>query len=431
MRVLTPKNKKNDSGWHPLDNAGNLFPLISNNNFTNVFRVAVVLNETIDPELLQKALEETLPWFGHFQFRIRRGFFWNYFEKNNESIIHVEEEDGRPCRYIDARKNRNYLFKVLYYKKRVSLEVFHALTDGTGAIAFLKALVVNYLHLCRNEKVKLDSKIVDVLSNVEDGYTKYYTKKPIETSDVKSSLKIKGRKLPVYEMGVIHGYLDLEQTIQLCKIKSVSLTVYLTSVYIWAIYNACSKGNKRFKPIQIAVPVNLRRFFDSNTTMNFFSYISAYLQQESDQLTFDEVLFMVKEQFAEQISKENFAAKIGKDVALRKNVGIRITPLFIKNLFVRSIYMKSMRAYTSTLSNIGPVQLREDHFEDIKQFEFLLNPTLSDPIKAGVVSYRNKLIITFTSQLTSTDIQKEFFRKCSSDGISVRIESNGVYYETM
>lgn len=428
---MTPRSKKNDSGWHPLDNAGNLFPLISNNNFTNVFRVAVELKEVIQPELLQKALEETLPWFDHFQFRIRRGFFWNYFEKNHEPIIQVEEEDGRPCRFIDARKNKNYLFKVLYYKKRVSLEVFHALTDGTGAIGFLKALVINYLHLRREEKVTLDSKIVDVLSNVEDGYTKYYTKKPIETPAVKASLKIKGRKLPVYDMGIIHGYLELDQAVQLCKSKSVTLTVYLTSVYIWAIYNACSKGNKRFKPIQIAVPVNLRRFFDSNTTMNFFSHVSAYLQTASETLTFDEVLLMVKEQFANQISKENFAAKIGKDVALRKNFGIRITPLLIKNLFVRSIYLKSMSAYTSTLSNIGPVLIPEDHFEDIEQFEFLLNPTLSDPIKVGVVSYQKKLIITFTSQLISTEIQKEFFRKCSSDGIAVQIESNGVYYETM
>ena len=32
-----------------------------------------------------------------------------------------------------------------YYKNRINFEVFHALTDGTGAMHFLMELVKNYL----------------------------------------------------------------------------------------------------------------------------------------------------------------------------------------------------------------------------------------------------------------------------------------------
>lgn len=423
--------KKKEVAWHPLDNAGSLFPLISNENFTNVFRVAVQLTAPIDPKLLQIALEKTLPWFSHFRFRIRRGFFWNYFESNTMPVVQVEEEEGRPCRFIDLNRNRNYLFKVLYYKNKISLEVFHALTDGTGAIGFLKALTTNYLYLSQGEAVQLDSRIVDVVSNPEDGYKKYYKKEPVTEQGVKSGMKLIGRKLPLYEMGIIHGHLDLSQVVEICRKKEVSMTVYLTSVYLWSLFRTQSKGRNRFKPIQVAVPVNLRRFFDSNSTMNFFSHITATLYDTDEGDDFESLLEKVKLQFSRQISKENFAAKIGKDVKLKKNFFIRITPLAIKNLFVRSIYLKSMRAYTSTLSNIGKVEFLDRHCDDIEHVEFLLNPTLTDPVKIGVVSYGNTLMITFTSQLITTDIQKEFFRKCASDGIQIQIETNGVYYETM
>lgn len=37
-----------------------------------------------------------------------------------------------------------------YYRNRINLEVFHVLTDGTGAMNFLKTLVSNYLALAEN-----------------------------------------------------------------------------------------------------------------------------------------------------------------------------------------------------------------------------------------------------------------------------------------
>jgi len=90
-----------------------------------------------------------------------------------------------------------------------------------------------------------------------------------------------------------------------------------------------------------------------------------------------------------------------------------------------------MGGYTSTLSNIGQVVLPNKYIDDVQHFEFLLNPTLQDPIKIGVCSYENTLLISFTAQIEQTDIQKEFFRKLAADGINVQVESNGVYYENM
>lgn len=56
-----------------------------------------------------------------------------------------------PCRFIRQNKNRNYLFRVTYYKSRINLEVFHVLTDGMGGINFLRELTYQYLRLVHPE----------------------------------------------------------------------------------------------------------------------------------------------------------------------------------------------------------------------------------------------------------------------------------------
>jgi hypothetical protein len=41
------------------------------------------------------------------------------------------------------------------------------------------------------------------------------------------------------------------------------------------------------------------------------------------------------------------------------------------------------------------------------------------------------MVITFTSRIEDTYLQKAFFRKLAADGINVTIESNGAYYENL
>ena len=54
--------QKKETRWEKLDNTANLFPVIANETMTNVYRIAVILSENIEPECLQEALEQVLPW---------------------------------------------------------------------------------------------------------------------------------------------------------------------------------------------------------------------------------------------------------------------------------------------------------------------------------------------------------------------------------
>ena len=138
--MRTTESKKD---WRRLDNVAKVFSLHSKNN-TNVFRYSVILKEKVNKKILEKALEKAINSYRAFKVKISSGFFWNYLEINNKKII-IQEESEIPCKRIDFEKNNDYLFKVTYFKNKINLDIFHVLTDGTGAIKFLKSIIYNYL----------------------------------------------------------------------------------------------------------------------------------------------------------------------------------------------------------------------------------------------------------------------------------------------
>ena len=423
------KAKSTPPSWHRLDNAANVFPLISHKNFSNVFRVAVQLKKPIQAKLLENALTLTLRDFGNFNFRIRRGIFWYYFEPTKVVPI-VEEEHLRPCSFIDP-KGKNGLFRIYYYQSRISLEIFHALTDGTGAVNFLKALTMNYLDLLEGVALDVHQPILKVHSELEDSYKKHYRNMPTNSQKLPRAFRLKGERLPINTIGIIHGHLDLTEFLSVCKKRGVSLTVFVASVYIWSVYHAYVEDKAIKKPIQMAVPVNLRQYFDSKTNMNFFSHITLSILERNEILTFEEILERIKQQFKDQVTKENMLKNISKDVLLRKKPYIRILPLPLKNLFVKLIHINSVQSYTTTMSNIGKITLPEGYQDRVSHFEFVVNASAVDPMKCGICAYNNKLVLTLSSQLSENLIERNFFRKLSEEGLKVEIESNGAYYEIL
>ena len=242
LRAGYKSTKKNS--WQKLDNTANLFPAIATHTMTNVYRIAVSLHEEIDKKLLQRALDMVLPEFDTFNVHMRRGVFWYYFETNHKMPPLVEEESDYPCRYIEPYLNNNYLFRVTYYKNRINLEVFHVLADGMGGINFLRELTYQYLRLkhpglCGN----MDEGFSDVTSlNTEDSYLKNYKKSHAKGYKTARAVEVKGERLPAGELGVIHGYMQLEEIKRACKSFGASINEYLTGLMAFSIYSEYLHG---------------------------------------------------------------------------------------------------------------------------------------------------------------------------------------------
>ena len=177
------------------------------------------------------------------------------------------------------------MFRVTYYKCRINLEVFHVLTDGMGGINFLKELTYQYLRLAHKDlQEKLgDSLSVDTSLNREDSFLKNYKKSSAKGYQTKKAYLIRGEKLRPGEFGVMHGYMKIPELKRVCHAMEISINEYLVSVYIWSVYTECLHGMPSKCPIRVAVPVNLRPYFNSITTKNFFVMVSAEFHPRSEE----------------------------------------------------------------------------------------------------------------------------------------------------
>lgn len=417
--------------WERLDNTAHLFPVIAGESMSNVYRISVTLSELVEPALLQEALDIVLPKFDGFNLRLRQGIFWYYFEENGKPAPRVRKEHTFPCRFIHQNKNHSYMFRVTYYKYRINLEVFHVLTDGMGGINFLKELTYQYLRLAHPQ---LKEKVGDSLDsstslNREDSFLKNYKKSSQKGYQTKKAYLLKGERLPAGEFGVMHGYMPVEELKKVCRNYGVTINEYLVAVYVWSVYTECMHGMASEKPIRVAVPVNLRPFFDSITTKNFFVMVSAEFHPVKEVYDFAEVLGEVSESLRGQINREHLERVFSYNVSNEKLLIARAVPLFLKNIAMRHVYRSSALANTTTITNIGNITVAEEYQPYIEQFHSFLAMSKGQHLKGNICSYGGTLVFSFSYDLADPSVQRGFFRKVAADGIPVEVESNGVNYK--
>lgn len=419
--------KKNPQGkhWHRLDNTGKIFPMIANENLSNVFRISATLKEKVEPQILQQALEEVLPEFEGFQVKLKRGFFWYYFE-HNKRTPYIEKESDYPCRYIDPKSNQLFLFRVSYYENRINFEVFHAITDGMGAVTFLKALVYRYLQIKNKDSEKRRDQRPDPASQIEDSYLKNYKKVPKRSYSSRRAFHLTGEYLTQGAENITHGAAGLKELKEVCKAKGVSVTKYLTACLIWAIYEEYLDKKPSKEPIGVSLPVNLRAFFGSKTISNFFAVIGIDYEPKEKQGSFDSILQTVSHQMDEKIVKERLEETISYNVSNEKKWYVRILPLFVKWVALGIIFRRNDRAHTITLSNIGPIVVEEAYRDQIETFHMIIGVSRRQNAKCGICAYGDHVMITFATVFKDDRLQKRFFEKLREDGIPVDIENNGV-----
>lgn len=413
---------KRPKRWERLDNTAHLFPIIATDDMSNVYRISVTLAEEVDPQLLQAALEKTLPHFPGFNMRMRKGFFWYYFEENTKPAPEVCEEDTYPCQFIEESYNRNYQFRVTYYKKRINMEVFHALTDGMGTINFLKELTYQYLRMAHPESFGERQLSSDTSLNREDSFMRNYRKKQPKQYKTEKAFLIKGDKLPKNHLGIIHGYMKMEQLKELCRRYECSINELLVATFAYSVYKEYNLGGK---PVRIAVPVNLRPYFESVTTKNFFVMVSAELK--SGQYTFEEAVRIIRDSLRRQVNKEHLEELFSYNVSNQMNILARAVPLPLKNIAIKSVFVSAALANTSTVTNIGNIKVDPEYRPFIESFYAVLPMSKGQDVKGTVCSFGDTLTFTFSSRLEETHVQRRFFRTLAAEGLAVKIETNGEY----
>ena len=419
------KKQREKLYWRRLDNSAKIFPISAGKKYSTVFRLSVVLNENINPVMLKKAVQKALEQYEFFKVKLKDGFFWNYFEYNSKEPI-IEKEREYPCRYIEPQKNNGYLFKVTYFEKKVNIDIFHSLTDGNSGITFFREIIYNYIELAHEKEFQEELRLVKKIdSSAEDSYIKNYDKNAKGNASTKKAYKLMGKKIKFGAVSAIHEFIDLETLKNECKKYDATITQYLTSVLIYSIYKANYIKNKDTRPIKVCIPVNLKKYFPSNTISNFFSYITVEAKME-ELKEFDDIVEFVKKDFTKKLAEEEIQKTMSANVKLGINPIIKRIPLILKKPIVRLSYLEIRKYTTTTFSNIGRIGIIGKYKKYINSFLMLIAPEPVEKIKCSACSFENKIVFTFTSILNNCEIEKYFYNFLKERKIEMEIESNGI-----
>ena len=420
-------NKKNFLIWRRLDNSAKIFPLSTGKKYSTVFRLSVLLKEDIQENILQEAVIKTLEKYQSFKVKLKKGFFLHYLEYNAKEPI-VEEEKDYPCKYIDPTINKGYLFKVTYFKNKINIDIFHALTDGNSGTVFFREIVYEYLEMYYSKELKKENRIVRKIEyDTEDSYKKNYDKKSKSKGDNLKAYKIQGKQIKLGAVSCIHQIINLQQLKEETQKYNVTITQYLTAVLLYSIYNENYIKNNGKRPIKMYIPVNLKKYFPSKTISNFFSYITIIAQVSENKLnTFEGMLELVKNSFSEQLTEKEIIKTMSNNVKLGNHPFIKVIPLILKIIIVRLAYMQIRKYSTITYSNIGRIGIIGDYKNYIDYFLMLIAPDPYERIKCSSCTFENNMVFTFTSILDDNKIEKGFYKFLTEKGIEVKIESNGV-----
>jgi NRPS condensation-like uncharacterized protein len=424
--INNPAAKK---AWYKLDNIAKIFPPTSSKSNTKVFRFCCELTEDIIEDKLQSALDATIEDFPGFRYVLKHGMFWYYLEQSSiRPAVHLE--DSPPCStiYVDSD---SLLFRVIYYGRRINLEVYHVLADGTGALQFLKTLIMYYLKFAHPETMGKSFNIgydASETQKMTDGFSKYYDKSKnnlYKTKYPPPAYQLKGARETEWRLNIIEGSVSVKEILAKAREHNATITAFITAIFIRAIYSEMSVRDTK-KPVVINTPVNLRNFFASKSTRNFYSHVDIKYDFKDAKNTSDSLEDIIKSAgqcLSEYLNIRYLQTRLNKFCAYERNFFVRILPLAIKNLYLSRAYSFGSREVTAIVSNMGKIEMPEEAKPYIKLFD-VFNST--EKMQICICSYEDTMNISITSPFVCTDIQRNFFRELTRMGISVKISANNL-----
>ena len=411
-----------------LDNAAKIFPSTIGKNQHHIYRLSTTLSEKVDKEVLQSALEVTIHRFPSIAARLRRGMFWYWLESVKHAPV-VQSENEFLMKGMTKRDLKKYCFRVLYGEYTIIVEFFHAICDGGGAMIFLKSLIAEYLEQKNNIKIPCEAGVLDrmespKLAEIEDCYSKYAGPKAAERMLAKAH-RLAGT---VEKDGMLHISqikLDVDQARMCAKKNGLTLTELLTSALISsiAVIQKNTLNKYRNKPILIAIPINLRKFFGCSTLRNFSLSVTVGIDPQQGEWSFDEIEKRVHHQLATLVTKKEMEAVCASNVQIERVAAFRWMPLFLKNALMKGAYsVCGINNCCLSLSNLGAIDLPDEMKPYVTDISFCLDVNRRSTNSCTVLSYNGTLYIYFCRSIKETQLEQGFCNVLKNLELDIKTE---------
>lgn len=423
--------KRKEAQWKRLDNAAKIFPALAGREDSEVFRIACALHEDVDPALLQTAVDAAIEEHPTFKDTIRAGVFWYYLEDTGLRPT-VHEETETPLQQLYDERDR-LLIDISYYKKRINFEIFHALADGTGAMIFFRTILTNYLTLAHAEElrdVRIERHDSTEREQASDGFTDYFEPEKGSSTNFEF-LGSRANKVKVYRFHerrtpdcrqlVTEGEVSVAAIKSAAKAEGATITEFICALLIQSIHSAMPRTEHN-KTISIALPVNLRNYFDSNTLRNFFGMIEIRYSF-GDEGTHDlhDIIGSVKSSFETELTLENMQQKIASQVKMERHPIVRMCPRVLKDMIMVILQGVSMRRRTMCLSNVGKITMQPELAKYIRNFDVFNS---SSKRQVCMCSFGDSMVISFSGVLAEHDVERAFFRSLAEYDNDLTLSTN-------
>ncbi len=427
-RVMAAERKQQ---WMRLDNAAKIYPAALRKKWSNVFRLSATLSEPVDRDVLRAALDVTLRRFPSIGVRLRKGIFWFYLERVPE-VPEITEEQSYPLVHMSYASIRECAFRVVVYKNRIAVELFHALTDGTGGMIFLKTLLAEYL----SRKYGISVPNTDgVLCRMDEP-----SPAELEDSFIKNAGTVSaGRKeATAYRLtgttepdGFVHlttFMLDAAEVKEKAHKHSATVTEFLTAAMMQAILRLQAEKvphRSRRKPVKVLVPVNLRSLFPSKTLRNFALFITPELDPKLGDYSFDEICKAVHHRMGIDNTAKQMSMKIAANVNSEKSPILKVMPLFVKNAAMKAVFdAVGERKSCLCMSNLGNVRLPEVMRQYVTRMDFIIGVPSCSAYNCALLSYGGTTYINLVRSIEEPELEMHFYKVLRELGIHVKVESN-------
>ena len=396
-----------------IDNAANIYPAALTKKYASLFRMSVTLTEPVDVRLLQEALETVSERMPTFRCRLESGSFWWHLKRQKKA---PQVKPLAPLSRPHFRDNGGFLYRVSPDGCRIVLDVFHALTDGTGAETFLLTLTGEYLRLRNGIDIVYGGKVLDPRDSasadeLNDAFKTVFSGRHGELEKSDDAYHMKGKKLPFAGLRDCCVTVPADKVQGLCAMYGCTVTELVTAAMICSLQDVHRNDPdpKRLSVLRVSVPVNLRPFYGRRTIRNFASYVNLGVDVRDGYLPFGELVQRIRTQKREMLLKENLEPKIAANVSLEENYALRCIPLFIKKPVIDLVNrLHGDRYFSQTLSSLGRVEVPEAMRPYVADFDFILGRQRSNAGATTCTTCGNRLHIHFSRSIADDRFERQF-----------------------
>ena len=413
----------------PVDNAAQIFVSIYSHKETTMSRIAVDLKDEVDEKRLNDALKNTMKRFPFYQVYLKKHFF-NFIFKRTDDLPALVKDTRWTNRHINFAANE-FPFVIKFSGKTIAVELSHILSDGFGTMSLLLSLLTEYFRLegkSAGESVFIKKPGEKIISEEwECAFRNKFDRKGPPFPPTKPAYIPKAVMIPVEKYYTTRINMDLQQVREKAREHHVTLNVYLSAVYSFALQQLYLQElkaghTKRKYPIRLQVPVNMRKDYPTVCLRNFSYLYSPEFYVTEDGYTFDELIKIISSEIRHERHSGSLEKQISRNLRAEYFFLFRFMPLVLKEVVFRVFYHLFARSqYSGVLTNLGDIRLPKELENEIQSFDIVACNSPVPGRNTSVFSYKGRLEMNIGSSCDDTVFEGFIIQKLRDLGIDCEV----------